>query len=132
MGTVEDVQASEKRMNEAKAPLERYTDGPADEPPDHELHLHLQLLQKLRIATDEYAKQVATFTPELIPVAVAAQLLPTRRNFDRTCDFLTFLAWALISRLIWNYRVAATAANQVNLLADHRLESVFFDAIRAT
>jgi len=62
MGTFEDVQAAEKRMNEAKAaPLERYIDHPADEPPDHELHL--QLLQKLRIATDEYAKQVATFTP---------------------------------------------------------------------
>jgi hypothetical protein len=38
----------------------------------------------------------------------------------------------MISRLIWNYRLAATAANQVNLLADHRLESVFFDAVRAT
>jgi hypothetical protein len=61
MGTFEDVQAAEKRMNEAKAALERYIDRPADEPPDHELHL--QLLQKLRIATDEYAKQVATFAP---------------------------------------------------------------------
>src|SRR6202040_771833 len=48
MGTFEDVQAAEKRMNEGKAALERYTDGPADEPPGHEVHL--QLLQKLRIA----------------------------------------------------------------------------------
>jgi len=61
MGTFEDLQAAEKRMNEAKAALERYVDRPAGEPPDHELH-H-QLLQKLRIATDEYAKQVAAFTP---------------------------------------------------------------------
>ena len=61
MGTFEDVQAAEQRMNEAKAALERYIDRPADEPPDHELHY--QLLQHLRIATDEYAKQVATFTP---------------------------------------------------------------------
>jgi hypothetical protein len=61
MGTFEDVQAAKKRMNDAKAAVERYIDRPADEPADHELHL--QLLQKLRIATDEYAKQVATFAP---------------------------------------------------------------------
>jgi hypothetical protein len=47
-------------MNEVKAAaLERYIDRPAGQPPDHELR-H-QLLQELRIATDEYAKQVATF-----------------------------------------------------------------------
>ncbi|HLZ41765.1 MAG TPA: hypothetical protein VKQ11_12430 [Candidatus Sulfotelmatobacter sp.] len=61
MGTFDDVQAAEKRMNEAKAALERYIDRPPDEPVDHELHL--QLIQKLRVTTDEYAKQIATFIP---------------------------------------------------------------------
>jgi hypothetical protein len=55
------IQAAEKRINEAKAALERYMNRPADEPADHELHD--QLLQNLRVATNEYAKQVALFTP---------------------------------------------------------------------
>ena len=55
------IQAAEKRINEAKAALERYMNRPADEPADQELHD--QLLQNLRVATNEYAKQVALFTP---------------------------------------------------------------------
>jgi hypothetical protein len=60
-GTFEYVQAAEKRMNEVKAAL---LVALLAQPPDHELCR--QLLQELRIATDEYAKQVATFAPQPI------------------------------------------------------------------
>ena len=53
--------AAAKRMDEVKAALQRYIDRSADEPADHELHHHL--LQNLKAAAEEYAKQVADFTP---------------------------------------------------------------------
>jgi hypothetical protein len=52
MSTLEDVKAAEKRMHNAKAALQRYTDRPEGTPAD--MKLHRRLAEALKKATDEY------------------------------------------------------------------------------
>jgi predicted metal-dependent hydrolase len=56
MSTLEEVKAAERRMNEAKKALQRYTERSANEPTDHKLHL--RLAQELKRATDDYLASV--------------------------------------------------------------------------
>ena len=56
MSTLEEVKAAERRMNEAKKALQRYTERSANEPTDRKLHL--RLAQELKRATDDYVASV--------------------------------------------------------------------------
>lgn len=57
MSTLEDVTAAEKRMNNAKAALQQYTDRPKGAPTD--IKLHRRLAGALKKATDEYVAVVS-------------------------------------------------------------------------
>jgi len=56
MSTIEDVKAAERKMNEARIALQRYTERPLSDPSDHKLHL--RLAQELKRATDDYVASV--------------------------------------------------------------------------
>lgn len=52
MSTLEDVKAAEKRVNNAKAALQEYTNRPNGAPIN--VKLHRRLAEALKKATDEY------------------------------------------------------------------------------
>jgi hypothetical protein len=56
MSTIEEVKAAERKMNEAKAALQRYTDRSPNDPTDHKLHL--RFAEELKQATDDYLASV--------------------------------------------------------------------------
>ena len=56
MTTIEDVKAAERKMNEAKIALQRYTERPPNDPPDHKLHR--RLAEELKRAADDYLTSV--------------------------------------------------------------------------
>ena len=56
MSTIEEVKATERKMNEAKIALQRYTERPPNDPPDHKLHR--RLAEELKRATDHYLTSV--------------------------------------------------------------------------
>jgi len=56
MSTLEEVKAAERRMNEAKKALQRYTERSANEPTDHKFPL--RLAQELKRATDDYLASI--------------------------------------------------------------------------
>jgi len=56
MSTIEDVKAAERKMNEAKIALQRYTERSPNDPSDH--NLHRRLAEELKRATDDYLASV--------------------------------------------------------------------------
>jgi hypothetical protein len=56
MSTIEDVKTAERKMNEARIALQRYTEGSPNDPSDHKLHL--RLAQELKRAIDDYVASV--------------------------------------------------------------------------
>lgn len=57
MSTLQEVKAAEKRMNDAKEALRKYTERPEGAATD--IKLHLRLADALKKATDEYVGVVS-------------------------------------------------------------------------
>ena len=61
MSTIEEVNAAQRRMNDADAALRRYTERPVGA--ETNIQLHRGLADALKQATDEYVALVADLRP---------------------------------------------------------------------